>query len=635
MLADASVPCNDITELKPRAFHVNKEQHDSTVKIETQLDEWLPVSIYAPEMVDTYLNLPREVIPEEGFKFLLNEIQENMQIQDIMLAHKIIESGVPNYFGCRIPLHTNWNLNIFKDMLLDYQDIDVINWLKYGFSISRADAWGDPQPATCNHKGAMEFPTIIDEYIINEINHGSTLGPFKLPPFTKRIGILPLSTRPKRNSNKRRVIMDLSFPLGHSVNDGISKFHYCGQEICLTYPTIDTLARRIVELGGQEEVRIWKKDMVRAFRQIPLCPMDYSLIGFRWRNLLFFDKVVPMGLRLAAYICQRVTSAIVNAHRQLGYWSINYLDDFGGAEKYQDAWASYNLFWKILNAIGVQEAEEKSVPPTTHMEFLGNTVDTVKQTLEVSEDRKDELMYILNEWTSKEWFTKKELQSLIGKLSFVTNCVRPEWVFISRLLEVLRNTKEGSKYQVQEEMSKDINWWRQYLPKFSGVCMLWLQDVKEYDKLLASDASLIGGGGIHDKEYFHVKFPQEIINQTSNIAQREMVTILIAVKLWARKLKGKVVRFYTDNENCMYAIKCGRSHDEFMLKCLRDLVWITAENEILLRCKFVRSRQNLLPDALSRWYQSGEARRIFKRNTDRTWKRRSVTNELTQFISSS
>ena len=112
-------------------------------------------------------------------------------------------------------------------------------------------------------------------------------------------------------------------------------------------------------------------------------PQDYSLVGFRWRNQLFFDKMVPMGLRSAAFITQRLTNAIVHVHRKK-YWSINYLDDFGSAEREQDAWNSYNSMTNILQEIGVQEAPEKAIEPTTRMEFLGNTVDTAKMTLEVS-----------------------------------------------------------------------------------------------------------------------------------------------------------------------------------------------------------------------------------------------------------
>ena len=283
------------------------------------------------------------------------------------------------------------------------------------------------------------------------------------------------------------------------------------------------------------------------------------LIGFRWCNLLFFDKVVPMGLRSAAYICQRVTNAVVYAHRQFGYWSINYLDDFGSAEKAEDAWSSYNLLGHILTAVGVEEVMQKAVPPMTRMEFLGNTVDTIKKTIEVSDSRKIELMELISTWENKTFFNKKQLQSLIGKLSFVTNCVRPGRIFVSRLLQSLKQCSDSTKYSVDSEIMKDLQWWKQFLPTFKGTAILWLQDSLTYEKLLASDASLVGGGAVHRKQFFHFKFPEWILQQTSNIAQREMITICVAIKMWSQQLAGRVVRFYTDNENCMYAINHGRS----------------------------------------------------------------------------
>ena len=92
-----------------------------------------------------------------------------------------------------------------------------------------------------------------------------------------------------------------------------------------------------------------------------------------------------------------------------------------------------------MQGVGAEEATDKAVPPTTRLEFLGNTVDTVKMTLEVSESRKTKLMALLDRWMSMENFLLKQLQSLIGKLSFVTNCVRVGRIFINRLLNMLRN----------------------------------------------------------------------------------------------------------------------------------------------------------------------------------------------------
>ena len=211
-----------------------------------------------------------------------------------------------------------------------------------------------------NHRGAELFPDVIGSYVLKELRLGSTMGPFTFPPFLSRIGISPLSTRQKRDSLDRRVIMDPSFPFGASVNHHISKTCYMGEAVKLSYPTIDS---RITQLGPC--CALYKKDLSRYFHQVPVCPLDYSLLGWRWCNLLFFDKCMPMGLHSAAYVCQRITNAIVHIHNQMGHFSINYLDDFGSAELWSNVWDSYWALERLLIQLGVQEAKEKAVKPTT------------------------------------------------------------------------------------------------------------------------------------------------------------------------------------------------------------------------------------------------------------------------------
>ena len=85
-----------------------------------------------------------------------------------------------------------------------------------------------------------------------------------------------------------------------------------------------------------------------------------------------------MGLRSAAYCCQRVTNALVFIHHQMGYWSINYLDDFAGTEERQHAENAFKAMGTILSQVGASKAEEKACAPSTRMGFLGNWFDTQK-----------------------------------------------------------------------------------------------------------------------------------------------------------------------------------------------------------------------------------------------------------------
>ena len=53
----------------------------------------------------------------------------------------------------------------------------------------------------------------------------------------------------KKGSEERRVIMDLSFPQGNSVNDKIPKDQYMGQSVVLKYPKVDSLVEIIKRKG--------------------------------------------------------------------------------------------------------------------------------------------------------------------------------------------------------------------------------------------------------------------------------------------------------------------------------------------------------------------------------------------------
>ena len=61
------------------------------------------------------------------------------------------------------------------------------------------------------------FPQDVDQYIKEEIEFGAIAGPFSEPPLTN-FHTSPFITTEKPGADHRRVIMDLSFPHGMSVN---------------------------------------------------------------------------------------------------------------------------------------------------------------------------------------------------------------------------------------------------------------------------------------------------------------------------------------------------------------------------------------------------------------------------------
>ena len=59
-------------------------------------------------------------------------------------------------------------------------------------------------------------------------------------------------------------------------------------------------------------------------------------------------------------------------------------------------------------------------------------------TLEVTPERVVEISLLVQSWLRKKKASLKGLQSLLGKLHFISACVRPGRVFVNRLLSWLR-----------------------------------------------------------------------------------------------------------------------------------------------------------------------------------------------------
>ena len=121
---------------------------------------------------------------------------------------------------------------------------------------------------------------------MKEKQYGAILGPFKSNPFDEKVTISPLSTVSKKDSEDRRVILDLSFPKGDSVNDHVSKDFYLGERINLTYPGVDDLVD-IIKTKGRC-CFLFKCDLRRADSLLMIDPGDASLVGYNFNGSYYW-----------------------------------------------------------------------------------------------------------------------------------------------------------------------------------------------------------------------------------------------------------------------------------------------------------------------------------------------------------
>lgn len=222
------------------------------------------------------------------------------------LYEAVKEYNVPNVVGARIEVKSDLVIMNWANLLKDYHDNAIC--LAYGWPLGFY-AKNMPVSVAKNHPSALAYPVHIDQYLATEMQFKAIEGPMDTPPFHPWMRISPLMTRPKKESEKRRVIVDLSFPEGQAVNTGIDTTYYMGNDISYTLPTISDLISKLrVEGKG---ALIWKADLARAYRQLRADPIDSPLLGIKHKGSIYIDKCPPFGCRSSSAACQRVANAIV------------------------------------------------------------------------------------------------------------------------------------------------------------------------------------------------------------------------------------------------------------------------------------------------------------------------------------
>lgn len=376
---------------------------------------------------------------------------------------------------------------------------------------------------------------------------------------------------------------------------------------------MDDLCKRAVALSAGKQpgqVKGYKVDLHRAFRQIPTCPRDWTLLGTYWQGAIFLDKVAIMGSRTGPLACQRVTNMFRHFMADMGHDVKNFVDDFMGIELAENIWEAYYAMKRLLRNVGVDEAEDKAVPPAYCIEFLGVLFDLWHMTMSIPEDKMLDIQEELELWKTRHMTTRKQLERLLGRLQFLGSCIRPGRVFVSRLIQELKNVHGLGLWPITEDIRKDLQWWKECMQQHNGVAMLWQQDWTTGDGWAATDSCLTGVGGVLGDQCYRAWVPLELQENVEwTIAHLEFLSILVLVQVFKEEPKGRRMKLWCNNQAVVLVINTGRAKDKLLQQCLRCLYYLLIQMDCLVRMHYIPSKENKISDALSRSFQGGQERR--------------------------
>ena len=441
-----------------------------------------------------------------------------------------------------------------------------------------------------NHSSALEIPTGITSNIADELRLGR-IG--EITDFPSHFACSPLGAVPKKQNGEFigwRRIHDLSFPHGSSVNDGIPE-HYRSLE----YQTLDDAIDIIARLGRYTALH--KRDLKDAFRKIPVSPLDYHLLFFQWDGITYEDKCLPFGLATSPLLFNLFAEALhwILNHRY-AQEVVHYLDDFLLISGDDPA-----LFSTLCTLLGVEVKTSKSLDGCV-VDFLGIELDSDKMEARLPKDKHVRAIKTVLSALAAGKSTYKDLESLVGFLSFCARVVplgRPFLRNLFNLLQVLAArspSRSTVSHKLSPEALTDLRWWATLLKNWSGVRII--KPLRTHHTIHTDASGTKGIGGWFQKLAFATSLPRRHAHK--HINWKEAYAILYALAKWSSLLRGTRVLFMCDNQAIVDALSNRTIRGE-AISVLQFIFLAAAVDDIELSACWLPSEENWIADALSRF----------------------------------
>jgi hypothetical protein len=177
----------------------------------------------------------------------------------------------------------------------------VVNDLQYGSAVPFSVVL--PAARTPNNSSVVEHGEEFTDTLAWWIRKGYVAGPFGAPPLHdfRTNAMMAVSQK-----NKIRIIMDLSAPKGHSYNDAIKDSDL--EKVSMSSARLFGYSIQDCGIGA----RMWKFDMVDAYKTIPAAQQDLRLQGFTWLGKFFIELKKVFGSKEAVSAFDRLNNTLVS-----------------------------------------------------------------------------------------------------------------------------------------------------------------------------------------------------------------------------------------------------------------------------------------------------------------------------------
>lgn len=572
-------------------------------------------------------------------KFITDHINLVSQASSFTRGSTIL----PNRDGARISLdNAQLKPEAWKSALGSYFDANnLAESYQFGWDLSFLP---NPMPRDSkrNHPSALKKEADVEHYINQELAYGSIVGPIPDDvPF--RTFASPLGLVPKQNSAIGRTITDCS-QRGAGINTWIPPRWHRGEYFEMRLPTINHIiaaVHRCREKHPGKKILLFKVDLARYYRNFLVDPTQTPFLVIEWKGKRYMDRSLSFGNRGSMLCAQRSSNALAWIYRTQVPPSPGipnsgascshptdcscgdnelcpYVDDLVGVSPEDQANHLFNSLLDIVQDVGLMPSQTPGhiVTPTDVCIVLGFLLDLRDNTIAIPCEKLKSIITLLIQWSTKTSATKRQIQSLTGKILFCSKVIRSGRLHLNRMLRTQSKAISlDIPISLDHDFQADVRWWLDNCSSWNGISFMEFRPAGEISVDAARTGidglASIGGYNHMSNQFFKSVVPPEM--QSWHISSLELLAILVAARLWHDQWVGLEITGLTDSSAAHNFLSYGKSKIDLRLVMGRTFSTMEHRWKFLWRSKWLSTTDNILADCASRWSSSSARRKFWSR----------------------
>lgn len=472
-----------------------------------------------------------------------------------------------------------------------------------------------------NHNSAVNSPQIVNEHISKELALNRYSGPFTVSQLLTLIGpfrTAPLGVVPKPNSDKSRIIQDLSFPRNDSVYSSVNS-EINSDDFPCEWGSFAQCYFLVAKALPGTQVAVF--DVDSAYRNIPVHPEDQCHFCVSWEGQVYIDHCVAFGSASSAGLFGRVADCFVAIVKYYGAQQVlKWVDDIIFFRYPCNSLAPYhysydaNLVFDIANKLGLPWSLPKFHDFSTSFTYLGFLWNIPQRTVQLPESKKMKFSDRCTSWLAENKRTLRSAQILLGSLN---HCCLIQKSARTRLFHlrsfVARFPPNASPFlslPIPSPLRTDILWWTSTLSQEFFGCSVASPPPVLPLRIFVDASTSWGIDILINNKWAAFRITAAAFSSSRSIGWAEMVAVELAVSLLCSiHPRNSHFLIHSDNQGVIGAIDSSFSRGATQHSSLSRLSSTLLNHDSFLSTAYIRSADNPA-DPLSRGILPSIASRI-------------------------